>query len=207
MSGALRGDEGAPYKPREEVTMTADFNRQRETMVDSQVRTQDVTDAALIEAIRATPREDLTPAGKAWLAYADAEVEYAPGRWLLRPRDIAKLLQALKPKAGEKALAVSAPYAAAVLARMGLEVMQIDATGAVSGAWNLVVCEGAVAEAPEAWKAGLAPGGRLGVVERDGPVGRAKLFVRTEQAVGVRVLFDSTPPVLAGFEPRRNFAL
>jgi protein-L-isoaspartate(D-aspartate) O-methyltransferase len=184
---------------------TADFTRQREIMVDSQVRTQDVTDTALIEAIRATPREALAP--KAWLAYADAEVEYAPGRWLLRPRDIAKLLFALRPKAGEKALAVSAPYAAAVLGRMGLEVVQIDAGESVSGAWDIVVCEGAVAETPEAWKAALAPGGRLGVVERTGPVGRAKLFVRTEQTTGVRVLFDSTPPVLSGFEPRRNFAL
>jgi protein-L-isoaspartate(D-aspartate) O-methyltransferase len=185
----------------------ADFIRQREIMVDSQVRTQDVTDTALIEAIRATPREALAPAGKAWLAYADAEVEYAPGRWLLRPRDIAKLLFALRPKAGEKALAISAPYAAAVLARMGLDVTQIDAGQPVSGAWDVVVCEGAVSEAPEAWKAALALGGRLGVVERTGPVGRAKLFVRTEQTTGARVLFDSTPPVLAGFEPRSNFAL
>ena len=187
--------------------MSADFTRQREIMVDSQIRTQDVTDQALIEAFRAAPREDLAPAGKAWLAYADAEVEYAPGRWLLRPRDVAKLLQALKPRIGERALAISAPYAAAVLELMGLEVTQIDAGESILGAWDVVICEGAVAEVPSAWKAALALGGRLGVVERDGPVGRAKLFVRTEQTVAARVLFDSTPPLLAGFEPRRNFAL
>jgi protein-L-isoaspartate(D-aspartate) O-methyltransferase len=187
--------------------MTADFIRQREIMVDSQVRTQDVTDAALIDAIRGAPREDLAPAGKAWLAYADAEVEYAPGRWLLRPRDVAKLLQALRPKAGEKALAISAPYAAMVLERIGLEVTRIDAAEPVMGAWDVVICEGAVATVPEAWTSALALGGRLGVVERDGPVGRAKLFVRTDQTTGVRVLFDSTPPLLAGFEPSRSFAL
>ena len=187
--------------------MSAEFSRQREIMVDSQIRTQDVTDQALIEAFRVVAREALAPAGKDWLAYADAEVEYAPGRWLLRPRDVAKLLQALKPKAGESALAISAPYAAAVLERMGLAVTQIDAGELASGAWSVVICEGAVAEVPEAWKAVLAPGGRLGAVERTGPVGRAKLFVRTDQAIGVRTLFDSTPPVLAGFEPRHNFAL
>ena len=90
---------------------------------------------------------------------------------------------------------------------MGLEVTQIDAGESILGAWDVVICEGAVAEVPSAWKAALALGGRLGVVERDGPVGRAKLFVRTEQTVAARVLFDSTPPLLAGFEPRRNFAL
>src|SRR5580658_9764050 len=169
--------------------MSAEFSRQREIMVDSQIRTQDVTDQALIEAFRVVAREALAPAGKDWLAYADAEVEYAPGRWLLRPRDVAKLLQALKPKAGESALAISAPYAAAVLEQMGLAVTQIDAGEQVSGAWSVVICEGAVAEVPEAWKAVLAPGGRLGAVERTGPVGRAKLFVRTDQAIGVRTLF------------------
>jgi len=187
--------------------MSADFTRQREIMVDSQVRTQDVTDSALIEAIRAVPRERLAPAGKDWLAYADAEVEYAPGRWLLSPRDVAKLLQALKPKAGESALAISAPYAAAVLERMGLAVTQIDAGETVSGAWDVAICEGAVAEVPEAWKAALGSGGRLGAVERNGPVGRAKLFVRTEQTIATATLFDSTPPLLSGFEPRHNFAL
>jgi protein-L-isoaspartate(D-aspartate) O-methyltransferase len=51
----------------------------------------------------------------------------------------------------------------------------------------------------------LKVGGRLGVVEREGPVGRAMLYVRTEHSIGSRSLFDSTPPVLAGFEPRRSF--
>jgi len=187
--------------------MSADFTASREIMVDSQVRTQDVTDTAIVEAMRVFPRESLTPADKSWLAYADAEVEYSPGRWMLNPRDVGKLLQALRPKAGERALAVSAPYAGAILREMGLTVSQVDAGEALSGAWDIVVVEGAVAEAPSAWKEALAVGGRLGVVERDGPVGRAMLYVRTEQTVGSRSLFDSTPPVLAGFEPRRSFAL
>ncbi|HEY1415678.1 MAG TPA: protein-L-isoaspartate O-methyltransferase, partial [Caulobacteraceae bacterium] len=64
--------------------MSVDFRALRETMVDSQVRTQDVTDFALIDALRAFPRESVTPPDRIWLAYADAEVEYAPGRWMLR---------------------------------------------------------------------------------------------------------------------------
>jgi protein-L-isoaspartate(D-aspartate) O-methyltransferase len=187
--------------------MSADFTAERTIMVDSQVRTQDVTDLALIDAMRAVPREALVPAGKIYQAYADAEVAYAPGRWMLRPRDVGKLLQALKPRAGERALAISAPYAAAVLTTMGLSVTRRDAAdpAPIEGLYDLIVCEGAVAKAPAAWRDALAPEGRLGVVERDGPVGRATLYLRAGETVGARTLFDSTPPVLAGFEPKRAF--
>ena len=187
--------------------MSADFEAARTNMVESQVRTQDVTDLAIVDAMRAVARESVIPAGKAFQAYADSEVEYAPGRWLLSPRDVAKLLQHLKPRAGESVLAIAAPYAAAVLREMGLAVEEKDAdTAPIAGSYDLVLCEGAVAKAPAAWIAALAVGGRLGVVERDGPVGRAMLYLKSEGDVGARPLFDSTPPVLAGFAAERGFA-
>jgi protein-L-isoaspartate(D-aspartate) O-methyltransferase len=187
--------------------MSADFAAERMIMVDSQVRTQDVTDAALIDAIRRVPRETLLPAARAYQAYADAEVEYANGRWMLSPRDVAKLLQALKPRPGERALAISAPYAAAVMRTMGLSVTERDAkdAAALGGPFDLIVCEGAVAKAPADWLSALGVDGRLGVVERDGPVGRAMLYLRAPGTVGGRPLFDSTPPMMAGFEAQRAF--
>jgi protein-L-isoaspartate(D-aspartate) O-methyltransferase len=187
--------------------MSADFAAERTTMVDSQVRTQDVTDLAIIDAMRAIPRETLMAPGRSYQAYADAEVEYAPGRWMLRPRDVSKLLQALRPMAGERALAISAPYAAAVLTAIGLDVTARDAgdRAVIAGAYDVVICEGAVATTPAAWIEALAPGGRLAIVERDGPVGHAMLYARAGETVGARALFDSTPPVLSGFEPRRAF--
>jgi protein-L-isoaspartate(D-aspartate) O-methyltransferase len=191
------------------LKMTSDLAAARTNMVESQVRTADVTDLAIQGAMRAVPREAFAPAGKGWLAYADAEIEYAPGRWMLRPRDVAKLLQALRPLAGERALAIAAPYAGAVLAAMGLELSAEEAGAPIpaGAAYDLIVCEGAVAKAPAPWLAALAEGGRLGVVERDGPVGRAMLYLRSGTVVGSRPLFDSTPPVLAGFEAERGFAL
>src|SRR6185503_6264203 len=124
--------------------MSADLAAARTSMVESQVRTQDVTDLALVDAIRATAREALVPAGKQWLAYADTEVEYAPGRWLLRPRDVAKLLQALRPRAGERALAIAAPYAAAVMEALGLAVDRLESEdlATVSGEYDVIVVEG-----------------------------------------------------------------
>jgi protein-L-isoaspartate(D-aspartate) O-methyltransferase len=188
--------------------MIADFAAQRTNMVENQVRVADVTDYALQDAMRAAPRETLLASSKAALAYADTEVEYAPGRWLLRPRDVSKLLQALRPRPGERALAIAAPYAALVMQTMGLEVSRLDNgdLGAPQGAYDVIICEGAVATAPAGWRTALTPQGRLGVVERTGRVGRAKLYVHTPGGVGARDLFDCMAPYLQGFEPATGFA-
>jgi protein-L-isoaspartate(D-aspartate) O-methyltransferase len=187
--------------------MSVDFAAARATMVDTQVRPQDVTDLAIQDAMRLAPRQALVPVGKAWLAYADTEVEYAPGRWLLRPRDVAKLLQGLKPRAGEAALAIAAPYAAAVLERMGLEVERLEGPDlrAIQGSWPLIVSEGAVSAVPETWLSAIAPGGRLGVVVRQGHAGQAMLYARVSSGVGARPLFDCAPPMMAGFEAAPQF--
>ena len=189
--------------------MPSDFTLARFNMVESQIRTADVTDLPLQDALRDVPRETVIPASKAHLAYADVEVEYAPGRWLLTPRDVGKLLQALKPREGETALAIAAPYAALIMETMGLSVDRQDGADLKTVAnvgYDLIVCEGAVDRAPLSWIAALAPNGRLGVVERSGPVGRAVIYVRGDDSAGRRTLFDSTPPVLAGFEPQPAFA-
>ncbi|MDB5470372.1 MAG: protein-L-isoaspartate O-methyltransferase [Caulobacter sp.] len=189
--------------------MAADFAAARENMVESQVRTADVTDLTITDAIRHVARESLLPAAKAHGAYADTEVEYAPGRYLMRPRDIAKLLQVLGPKAGERALAIAAPYAAAVLETMGLTVTRLDGEdlGMVGGGpYDLIVSEGAVSAVPAAWTGVLALHGRLGIVERTGPVGRAMTYVRSEDGVGGRSVFDSAAPLLPGFAPKAAFA-
>ena len=189
--------------------MTFDFAAARQNMVDSQVRTSDVTDHTIIDAMRLVERERLCPPARQALAYADTEVPCGGGRHLMRPRETAKLLQALRPKAGERALAIAAPYAAAVLEAMGVGVDRLD-DGDISSprgsGYDLIVCEGAVSSAPPAWLDALGPGGRLAIVERNGPVGQARLYARAERGVGVRTLFDATPPVLPGFEAKPEFA-
>ena len=187
----------------------ADFAAARLNMVESQVRPADVTDVRLHDAMRALRREDFLPAGKAHLAYADIPVEYAPGRSLLKPRDVAKLLQSVRPMPGERALAIAAPYAAAVLEHLGLTVTRLDGedlSQAPGGPFDLIICEGAVARAPAAWIDALALRGRLAVIERDGPVGKACIYLRAEDGVGRREDFDATPPVMAGFAAEHGFA-
>jgi protein-L-isoaspartate(D-aspartate) O-methyltransferase len=208
-----------------------DFAAARKVMVDSQVRVNDVTDRALQAALLAVPRERFLPEDRAWSAYAEIEPEIAGGRRLMMARDLSKLQMALDAKPGETALAIAAPYGAAVLARLGLTVTAQEADDAVFGVtgsvlaeegvrtvvaplsapsgegYDLIVSEAGVPGRPEAWLNALKIGGRLAVVERGGPVGKAVLYIRGEQGVSRRELFDSTPPVLADMAPEPAFAL
>ncbi len=208
-----------------------DFAAARKVMVDSQVRVNDVTDRALQAALLAVPRERFLPSERAWSAYAEIEPEITGERRLMLARDLSKLLMALDARPGEQALALAAPYAAAVLARLGLDVTAQESDGAVfgvvggilaeegvrtitaplgapaDGGYDVIVCEGAVPGRPEAWLHALNVGGRLAVVERTGAVGKAVLYVRGEQGVSRRELFNAAPPLLAELSPIPIFAL
>jgi protein-L-isoaspartate(D-aspartate) O-methyltransferase len=189
--------------------MTFDFTAARQNMVDSQVRTSDVTDHSIQDAMLKVARERLCPQDKRALAYADAEIPLGQGRYLMRPRELAMLLQAARPRAGERVLAIAAPYAAAVLEAIGCVVDRLDNgdLGSPKGRdYALVVCEGAVSSAPAAWLAALAPEGRLALIERTGPVGKARLYANAAGGVGVRTLFDASSPILPGFEAKAQFA-
>ena len=99
-----------------------DFHAARQNMVESQVRVNDVTDTPLQLAMRHVARERLCAPSQGFCAYGDVEPQIAPGRVLMAPRDVSKLLQTVEPKSGEKALCIAAPYAGAVLASVGLNV-------------------------------------------------------------------------------------
>ncbi|MDO9078540.1 MAG: protein-L-isoaspartate O-methyltransferase [Brevundimonas sp.] len=208
-----------------------DFAAARKVMVDSQVRVNDVTDRALQAALLTVPRERFLPAERAYSAYAEIEPEIAGGRKLMLARDLSKLLMALDARPGETALAMAAPYAAAVLAQLGLEVTAQESDDAVfgvvgdvlaeegvrtvtaplnapaEGGYDVIVCEGAVPGRTESWLKALNVGGRMAVVERAGPVGKAVLYVRGEQGVSRRELFNAAPPMLAELSPLPIFAL
>jgi len=208
-----------------------DFTQARKIMVDSQVRVNDVTDRAIQAAMLAVPRERFCAPDRAHAAYAEVEVEIANGRRLMLARDVSKLLQALDAREGETALAIAAPYAAAVLARMGLTVTaqeaDLAAMAVVEGGlaeagvkpvvapfdspsgdgYDIVISEAAVGIRPQPWIDALRVGGRLVVVERTGAGGRAVLYVRGREGVSRRELFDAAPPVLTEMSPRPAFAL
>jgi protein-L-isoaspartate(D-aspartate) O-methyltransferase len=111
-----------------------DFAKARAAMVESQLRTSDVFNPTLIAAFRVVPREFFVPVAQRHLAYAEAEVECMPGRRLLAPRDLGKLLEALAPQPGEKALELAGGtgYGAAILGQCVKTVVTLDPSPEVS---------------------------------------------------------------------------
>jgi len=214
-----------------------DFARAREFMVESQVRPSDVTDTRVLHAMRTLPRERFVPAAKRTLAYGDLEVEVAEGRTLLRPRDLAKLIQNLAPQAGDRALEIAGAtgYGSAVLAACCKEVITLDpnpdlsfaaqaalesagvtnakavSTAAVDGwkdeaPYDVILLNGSAEIVPDAWLAQLAPGGRLGVIVRQGAAGSARIYTKSEDASAYRIAFDAAPPVAPGLTKPPAFA-
>lgn len=105
----------------------------RKFMVDGQLRPNRVTDALVLAAMARLPREVFVPAEARARAYADDAVPLAPGRAMMAPMVLARLLQAAAPRLGEQALVVGAAtgYAAAVLAEIGLVVTALEEDAAL----------------------------------------------------------------------------
>ena len=104
------------------------FSTARQKMVDSQVRTSDVTDSRIIDAMLEVPREAFVPDNKQALAYLDLDLDVsaagAPKRYLIKPAVTAKLLQAAAIKGTDKVLVVGAAsgYVAALAAKLAGQV-------------------------------------------------------------------------------------
>ncbi len=105
-----------------------DFEAARKHMVDSQVRTNDVTDLRILNALETLPRERFMPAEMRALAYVDRELRYAEARALPTARDFAKLLAALDIGPADLVLDVAcgAGYSTAVLAMLCEMVVAIE---------------------------------------------------------------------------------
>ena len=126
-----------------------DMNVARRVMVDNQIRTFDVTDRDVLSAFERVPREQFVAAADRATAYADRPISVGEGaarRALLTPLILARLVQALQPVAGERALDVlgGLGYSAAILAAIGLETVAVESdAGLVEGARGALAAAGA----------------------------------------------------------------
>ncbi len=111
-----------------------DYAVARQHMVDSQIRTNKVTDERLIEAIRALPRERFVPEPIRARSYLDDDVELAPGRYLMEPMVTARLIQSADVKPTDMALVIGAAtgYAAALLAKLANAVVALECDPALA---------------------------------------------------------------------------
>jgi len=111
-----------------------DFSRLRQSMVDSQIRPNDVTDLRLIAAMLELPREKFVPPARAELAYLDDDLpvrdagEGRPPRYLVEPMVFARLVQALDLGEGDRVLDIGCAtgYSTAVLARLAGSIVGLE---------------------------------------------------------------------------------
>lgn len=187
---------------------TPDFAAARRAMIESQLRPEGVTDARVLAAMSAVPREQFVPEAVRSIAYSDRPLPLELGRALMPPAAFARLLTEVAPRPGERALVVSAGsgYAAAVLTEMGLEVDSADGMKPpAKQGYDLILIDGAVEQVPDQLVAGLSPGGRLGAAIVDRGVTRLAVGRRSGGSFGMRSFADSEVPVLTGFSRPRAF--
>jgi protein-L-isoaspartate(D-aspartate) O-methyltransferase len=152
---------------------------------------------------------------------------------MLPPMVLARMIQALAIEAGDHVLDVGSGrgYAAAILSRLGADVValesawpdpsalhQVGGPGRVvtragpieagspdDAPFDAVLINGAVEVRPIALIEQLREGGRLACLEMDGGACQARLYVRAGGSVSFRPLFDAGAPVLAPFRKEPAF--
>jgi protein-L-isoaspartate(D-aspartate) O-methyltransferase len=212
-----------------------DFAAARTHMVDGQVRIADVTDLRILGAMQHIERERFVPPGSRELAYVDFDMPVVPGRCLMKPRVLAKLIQVADVAGTDRVLDVgcAAGYGAAVLARMAAQVTALEenpelarmaraalaseknvevvenplAQGWTTAApYDVIVLEGATEIVPDALLHQLSDGGRLVCVLGGDQAAKAMLYVRSGDDVGGRPVFDAAAGVLPGFTKAPAFS-
>lgn len=97
-------------------------------MVETQLVARDIRNNAVLDAMRAIPREEFVPEDVRAVAYEDAALPIGAGQTISQPFVVARMIALADPKPGDKALEVGAGsgYAAAVLGRLCAYVYGIE---------------------------------------------------------------------------------
>ncbi|EMD82015.1 protein-L-isoaspartate O-methyltransferase family protein [Pacificimonas flava] len=207
-----------------------DFAKMRRAMVDGQLRPNTVTEDRVVSAFRTVPREAFVPTEFRPFAYYDEDIEIAPGRFLLEPLTLGRLLDRANIREGERTLVIGGGtgYSAALLAMLGANVVSLDSedvapaaaaadykiqfvtgdltAGHADGApYDMILFEGFVQQIPADIVAQVAEGGRIAAVTMDEGAPRAGIGRVFGHRVGWTFFADAYVPALPGFAPRREF--
>ena len=205
----------------------------RSAMIDSQLRTNDVIDPAVVGAMGAVAREAHVPAALASVAYMDRAIALGEGRALNAPLVTGRMLVAAAVRPGQRVLLVGSAtgYTAALLAQLGAEVTAVEEASELMAAaqaatthdtirwvegplnagapdavpFDRIIIEGAIETLPDTLVAQLAEGGRLVTARRDGAVTRLVEGVKTGGTVALRSFADMDVAPLPGFAAPAGF--
>ena len=191
------------------MVMNARTEAARRQMIEQQVRTWDVLDARVLETLAAVPREKFVPEAYRQVAFADAPIPIGHGQFMLTPALEGRILQALAPVRGERALEIGtgsgffaaclahltgsvdsieihadlAAGAARATGELGISRVAIETGDALAreydAAYEVVAVTGSLPAPDRRLERALVVGGRLFVIVGTGPVMEARLVTRT----------------------------
>ena len=211
------------------------FEAMRHAMVASQLRTNAVSDARVVEAMARVPREDFVPAEARPLAYRDTGVALGGGRTQNPPMATGRLLTEARIRASHRVLLIGAAggYTAAVLARLAAKVVAVESDAALAaharaaldgvanvelvegplgegcqaGApYDVIIVDGALEQVPDALVAQLAPGGRMASGLVERGVTRLAAGGKTASGFGLIDFADADSALLPGFARPKTFS-
>jgi protein-L-isoaspartate(D-aspartate) O-methyltransferase len=165
----------------------------RLNMVEGQLRTNKVTDEAVLDGFLTTPRERFVPSHLRGIAYVDDDIPLGNGRFLIEPLVLARLLQLAAIGKKDKVLEIGCAtgYATAILAKLAASVVAVESdpqltTAARANLTALGLGNVQLQEAPldAGWRAG-AP---YNVILVNGGIGEIPVAVTDQLAEGGRLV-------------------
>ena len=187
-----------------------DFATARQKMVESQLRTNKVTDEGVLEAMREIPRESFVPMLLRDIAYIDEDIEIAAGRYIMEPMIVGRMMQASQIDENDSILIIGSAtgYMAAVAGKLASTVFAVESDADLAEQSESLLTEMAmdniiVQKGP--LKAGCAKQGPFDVILIDGAVdgvpdevikqladgGRLLAVIKQNSLVGVMTLFKN----------------
>lgn len=105
-----------------------EFHQQREQMVETQLKSRDIQNELVLEAMRKVPRHLFMPESMRQYAYIDSPVPIGEDQTISQPYIVGLMTQTVDPKPGDRALEVGtgSGYQAAVLGELVQEVFTIE---------------------------------------------------------------------------------
>jgi protein-L-isoaspartate(D-aspartate) O-methyltransferase len=105
-----------------------DFQQARFNMVEQQIRTWEVLDQDVLDALLEVPREQFVPDAYRNLAFSDISIPLGMGQTMMPPKVEARMLQALNPGPEDRALEIGtgSGYVTALLARFAHSVVSVE---------------------------------------------------------------------------------
>lgn len=189
--------------------MNPNTDAARRQMIEQQVRTWDVLDPRVLETLAAVPREKFVPEAYGAVAFADTAIPIGHGQFMLKPALEGRILQALAPARGERALEIGtgSGFFAACLAQLtgavdsieihadlaagamrtieslGVSCVNVETADALAreydARYEVIAVTGALPTPDRRFERALALGGRLFAVVGSAPVMEACLVTRT----------------------------